>query len=195
MDPCFFRIWGHRRLWPQNGKKQGSVPIGKIMVRIVYMGKNEQKCAVRTTFLTGPYPLFLSCKPALSFHVLAWGWWKGTSLITVLVLIEVAELLSYILVSLAFFLILGTVILKSLTLEVQNKRIWKLRWPIKNKCSHLKCLNKLISLKCPQVSQQQQKHFAKLSLKNWIFIYIYIYLFIGGFMAKFWRPFWTFTCL
>ena len=47
------------------------------------------------------------------------------------------------------------------------------------KCSHLKCLNKLISLKCPQVSQQQQKHFAKLDFHIYIYIYIFIYLLAG----------------
>ena len=28
-DPCLFRFRGHRRLWPQNLKKHGSVPIPK----------------------------------------------------------------------------------------------------------------------------------------------------------------------
>ena len=50
----FFWFWGHRRLWPQNQKKHGSVPIPQNMVRIV--------CEVRTPFLTRPYLIFLPRK-------------------------------------------------------------------------------------------------------------------------------------
>ena len=37
-DPCFFRFWGHRRLWPRNLDRHGSVPV--------------------CSFLTCPYPIF-----------------------------------------------------------------------------------------------------------------------------------------
>ena len=50
-DPCFFRFWGHRRLWHRNQNKHGSVPV--------------------CSFLTGPYPIFLLCKRPFSVHLLA----------------------------------------------------------------------------------------------------------------------------
>ena len=39
-DPCLFMFRGHGRLWPQNLKKHGVVPIPKNIMRIVYTSEN-----------------------------------------------------------------------------------------------------------------------------------------------------------
>ena len=60
----FFWFWGHRRLWPPNQKKHGSVPIPQNMVWIVYTGKNVRSVLlfpwVRTPFSSRVNGLFVS---------------------------------------------------------------------------------------------------------------------------------------
>ena len=65
-DPCLFRFRGHRHLWPQNLKKHGSITNPK---KHDTHSLHERKCEVRTPFLTGPYPIFLSCKRAFWFDL------------------------------------------------------------------------------------------------------------------------------
>ena len=63
--PCLLLVWGHRRLWPQ------PFPLPQTKNVLAHLQKHDthslhgQKCVVRNSFLTGPYPIFLPRRRAL----------------------------------------------------------------------------------------------------------------------------------